>query len=246
MFEERMSSKELLGEYYSDLREIQLKASRFDCSVYTLNHLKRHRKELQVVIPRIFNTERANRYLGIFFYNRNEGCNMSPAWNMNFIDMGLMRTKKGDAAIVVYSDVDQALVMTPHFFDRYLERCLYQVDWKTRLKLMKAKTEVDIMEVYFSRNPFITWIETDVVFYNRTHIFAPVHDGVALLQWDKKLGLLKANTFVTEDMLDEKQLKMLGYAKAYFAMPRSERAKYDTPDFMNIVAKTDTFRETIW
>ena len=65
------------------------------------------------------------------------------------------------------------------------------------------------------------------------HIFAPVNDGVALLQWNKGKQLLQANTFVTNDMLNDKQLQMVEYAKTYFRLTNEERRKYKLPDFIS-------------
>lgn len=78
----------------------------------------------------------------------------------------------------------------------------------------------------------MTWIETRSVFRHKVHIFGPINDGVALLQWDKHRKLLQANTFVTEDMLDEKQTKMVKYAKIYISLPKAQRKKFRFPDFI--------------
>lgn len=78
----------------------------------------------------------------------------------------------------------------------------------------------------------MTWIETKSVFRNTIHIFGPVNDGVALLQWDKDNRLLQANTFVTMDMLNANQKQMVEYAKIYFSLPKAQRKKFRFPDFI--------------
>ena len=83
------------------------------------------------------------------------------------------------------------------------------------------------------RNLTMTWIETKSVFRNKIHIFGPVNDGVALLQWDKHRKLLQANTFVTMDMLDGKQLQMVRYAQIYISLPKAQRQKFRFPDFIS-------------
>ena len=79
----------------------------------------------------------------------------------------------------------------------------------------------------------MTWIETRSVFRNNVHIFGPVNDGVALLQWDKQKKLLQANTFVTIDMLDERQVEMVNYARIYPSLSDEQRMKFKSPDFIS-------------
>lgn len=105
-------------------------------------------------------------------------------------------------------------------------------DWRTRNELSRAKSLSDIIALYMKRNLSITWIQTKSVFRNAIHIFGPVNDGVALLQWDKKAKVLQANTFVTEDMLNEKQKEMVKYARIYISLPKAQRKKFQFPDFL--------------
>ena len=97
---------------------------------------------------------------------------------------------------------------------------------------MRAKTITDIVTIYMKRNPDMVWMETESVFYNKVHIFSPLNDGVALLQWDKDRKLLQANTFITIDMLNEKQIKMVEYAMEYLLLPNSQKEKINHPDFV--------------
>lgn len=243
MFNLKMSSYEMLEEYRADVQDVLFQAERFDCSEFVRKLLRRKRKEQLVVVDHIFKAKSGNRYLCLYFYLKSDN---SPNfyWIMaEYIMFGLIDTAEGVYAIAFYLDVEQALLLTPHFFERYKERMFESVaPWQIRQQLILAKSTPEIMKVYFSENPSITWIETENVFHNRTHIFAPVNDGVALLQWDKKMQLLKANTFITESMLNENQLTMLGYARAFLDMPKSERDKYQAPDFLKVVSYNQSFK----
>ena len=91
---------------------------------------------------------------------------------------------------------------------------------------------MSVIGIYMKRNLTMTWIETKSVFRDKVHIFGPVNDGVALLQWSKHHRLLQANTFVTMDMLDAKQTQMVEYAKIYFSLSKAQRKKFRFPDFI--------------
>jgi hypothetical protein len=95
-----------------------------------------------------------------------------------------------------------------------------------------AKNIIDVIGIYMKRNLTMTWIETKSVFRDKVHIFGPVNDGVALLQWSKRHRTLQANTFVTMDMLDEKQAEMVKYAKIYISLSKAQRKKFRFPDFI--------------
>ena len=176
---------------------------------------------------KIFKFFRGNRYIGI--------CSSSgkiKQWVWSSFHIGLMNTYKGIASIAFYTNSNQVIVLTPHFFKRYKERFSAVCDWQTRNRFDLAKSIEDIISIYISRNIGIVWIETESVFSNKTHIFAPVNDGVVLLQWDSDKKLLQANTFVTMDMLNDKQTKMVSAARAYMALPLEERKKFKFPDFI--------------
>lgn len=226
-----MSGTQLLKEYLTDLPEIQESTLRFDRSEYVGKYLKKRQKQNQVVITKIFKMSRGNRYIGICIYSQ-VGIGKMKQWVWNSFHIGLMNTYKGIASIAFYTDSKQALVFTPHFFKRYKERFSSVCDWKVRNQFSLVKSIEDIISIYISRNIGIAWIETQSVFRNKTHIFAPVNDGVALLQWDSEKKLLQANTFVTMDMLNDKQLEMVNAARAYLSLPIEERKKYKYPDFI--------------
>jgi hypothetical protein len=233
MFTDNMSSNELLDEYHSDLPFIQERALQFDESEYVNKHLFKRRKQSCVVITKPLKTPRGNRYLGIFIYVKNGKTKFTKQWEFSSFHIGFMNTFKGVTAIAFYADSKQALIFTPHFFRRYKERMLKICDWALRNALNEAKTIEDLVGIYVKRNLGTTWIETESEFGNKVHIFAPVNDGVALLQWNKDKQLLQANTFVTNDMLNDKQLQMVEYAKAYFRLTNEERRKYKLPDFIS-------------
>ena len=232
MFSEDMSGSELLQEYYADLSDIQSQTIKFDNSDYVARYLWKRHKNPHVVLSKIFSAPSGNRYLGILSYNQ-IGVGKQKQWNFSSFHIGLMDSAKGQCAIASYVQSQQALKFTPHFFQRYKERFMTECDWKTRSELSASHTEVETISVYMKRNLSITWIETKSVFRNKVHIFAPVNDGVALLQWDKSRKLLQANTFVTESMLDEKQVQMVEYAKIYFSLSKTQRKKFRFPDFIS-------------
>jgi len=231
MFVDNMSSDELLYEYNMDLPDIQAQTMRYDRSDYITNHLWKNRKKSKVVVSKHFVSSRKNHYIGIIIYTQS-GIGQSRRWEWSSFHIGLMHTFKGLSAVAFYTDSQQAVKFTPHFFKRYKERFSKVCDWRTHNQLMAAKSIEDILPIYIKRNLGTTWIETKSVFRDKMHIFAPVNDGVALIQWDKTKKLLQANTFVTLDMLDAKQTKMVDYAKAYFSLSEKERHKYKFPDFI--------------
>lgn len=231
MFIDSMTGVQLLKEYRTDLPEIQEKTLRFDESEYVSRYLQKRQKQSHAVITKMFRTSRGNRYIGICIYTQ-VGSGKSRQWIWSSFHIGLMNTFKGLVAIAFYTESQQALVFTPHFFKRYRERFYKVCDWKVRNKFDLSKSIEDIISLYVSRNIGIAWIETEAVFRNKTHIFSPVNDGVALLQWDSDRKLLQANTFVTMDMLNGKQLEMVKYAKIYLSLSPEERKKYDFPDFI--------------
>lgn len=229
MFVDTMSSTSLLQEYLADSDELQELAYRFNRSRRVSDYLRKRKKSLQAVITKVFRTERYNRYLGIFLYSR---AKHRTDWDLQPYFVGLMDTHKGTATIAFFKESERAVKFTPHFFRRYRERFLAVCDWQTRNQLANATSIEDLAAIYIRRNLGIIWIETSSVFRDKVHIFAPVNDGVALLQYDKERKLLQANTFVTMDMLDERQTQMVEYAKVYFQMPKRERELYQFPDFM--------------
>lgn len=231
MFIDSMSSKELLTEYSADLPELQVLTERFDHSDYVTRHLKKRKKNQKVVITKIFTTSRGNRYLGLLFYYQ-AGFGKNKGWDWSSYHIGLMNSYKGLCALAFFKESKQALKFAPHFFRRYKERFMRIADWQTRNELTSAKTLPDTIAIYMKRNLSITWIQTKSVFRNKIHIFGPVNDGVALLQWDNHAKILQANTFVTEDMLDEKQTEMVKYAKIYFSLSKAQRKKFQFPDFL--------------
>ncbi len=232
MFIERMSSNELLAEYGLDLADIQDKTLRFHRSEYVRRCLRKRHKQQVIILTKIFTSFRGNDYLGVIIYFQT-GYGKSKKWDFSSFHFGLMNTNKGVCAIAFYAEGNQAIKYTPHFFRRYKERFIKTCDWQTRGQLLAAKNIIDIIAIYMKRNLTITWIETKSVFCNKVHIFGPVNDGVALLQWDKGHKLLQANTFVTLDMLNNKQAEMVEYAKIYLSLSKEQRMKYRFPDFVS-------------
>lgn len=226
-----MSSEELLAEYSHDLPELQALTERFDRSDFVSRYLRKHNKAPKVVITKIFTTARRNSYIGLLFYYRT-GTGKNKGWDWASYHVGLMHSCKGLYAIACFTESNNALKFSPHFFRRYKERFMEIADWQTRNELDNTKSLKDVIAIYMKRNLSITWIQTKTVFCDTVHIFGPVNDGVALLQWDKRVKVLQANTFLTENMLNEKQMEMVKYAKTYISLPKAQRKKFHFPDFM--------------
>lgn len=231
MFEETMSSNELFDEYLLDLADIQNKTLRFDGSDYVRRYLWKHHKQPVVTITKVFISSRGNSYLSILVYSQT-GMGRAKKWDWLSFHIGLMETSKGIAAIAFYAESKQAIKYNPHFFQRYQERFIEICDWQTKSQFVMAKNIIDVISIYMKRNLTMTWIETKSVFRDKVHIFGPVNDGVALLQWSKHHRTLQANTFITIDMLDEKQSKMVEYANIYISLSKAQRKKFRFPDFI--------------
>lgn len=227
-----MSGKELVEQYQLDLEDLQNKTLRFDRSDYITRLLKKHRKKQSIILTKGFTSWRGNNYLGILIYTRNSTTSLK-SWELSSYHIGLIITAKGISAIAFYAESNQAIRFNPHFFRRYKERFAKVCDWETRNSLEAAKGIIDVIGIYMTRNLSMTWLETKSVFRDNVHVFGPVNDGVALLQWNKSHKLLQANTFVTMDMLDDKQTEMVEYAKIYCSLSKDERAQLQFPDFIS-------------
>lgn len=209
MFIQNMTSVELANEYRSDLPEIEAYSKLVDKSAYVHGLLKKERKKDCVCFVRYLKTSRNNTYISVFKYYKKEGSTKKNAkWNWQVWSFGLMQTFKGTCAIGFFEEASMAIVFQAHFFHRYKERLMKVCDWQTRNQLSQAKRIEDIAAIYIKRNPITTWLNTKSKFGDKEHIFAPVNDGVALIQWDGQN--IQANTFITEDMFSLQQHDMLG------------------------------------
>lgn len=228
-----MSNQEMMEEYLSDLISLNPQIIRFSESDYVRHLQHRRRKESQFVLSRHLAAAGGNRYVGLLSY-RQTGVGKSKHWVFDVYYIGLIRQKDCDYVVIFYEDANQALVITPHFLYRYKERFSTSplCDWRTRANLIRSKNIFEIASVYLERNLSVTWIETDVAFRGNVHIFAPIPDGVALLQWASGADVLQANTFVSFDMLSNKQINMVQQANLYLSMTEEERSRYATPDFV--------------
>lgn len=226
-----MSGSELLDEYFLDLKDVQAKTLRFNQSEFVKRKLRKRPKDPKILISKVFVSNRGNKYLVLLSYSE-PGNDVRRTRLMSSYHIGLLDTAKGLSAIIFYAESGQAVKYTPHFFSRYRERFMKVCDWQTRNALHSSKNTMDIVGIYMMRNLTMTWIETKSVFRNKIHVFGPVEDGVALLQWDTNHELLQANTFVTMDMLNDNQTQMVKSAKAYLALSEDQRMQYKFPDFL--------------
>ena len=230
MFIDTMTSTELLREYQADIEEIRQKTDSFDKSEYLNGYLRKHRKSQRVVITRHTKTSRNNKYLGVYIYCQ-VGKGKALHWTWASYHAAIMNTSRGQMIVTFYEENEQAVKYTPHFFQRYKERLMRVADWKLRNALNAADTQEKIATLYIQRNLGTAWIETKSVYKNKLHVFAPVPDGVTLLQWDDKYKTMQANTFITYDMLDQKQLDMVTSLKEYGKLSEEERKNVSDPTF---------------
>lgn len=230
MFEEKMSGSQLLDEYHADLEDIQFQTLQFDRSAYISDLLKKCKGQKQVIITGSSSSSRGNAYLTILIYDC-LGNGKENAWSLTSFNIGLMNTAKGICAISFYEKSKSVVKFTAHFFRRYKQRFKRICEQQIRTQLEQLESIVDIVLFYMKRNLSMTWIETGAVYSHIVHIFCPVSDGVALLQWDKRKKLLQANTFITMDMLDKKQNKIANYAIIYSAFSEEQKKQFGLPDF---------------
>lgn len=232
MLSERMSGHEMLEEYDRDLTVVQQQTLRYIESDYMQRLLHRHRRQQSLVTSKVFTLPNGNRYIGVVMFQQ-YGFGKRKGWSMESYHYGLLKAGNKLCAIAYCRDKGQAIKYTPHFFRRYKERFGHVCGWQARGELLASQNLTDLMAIYIKRNVGIVWIETEAVFRDKVHIFGVVNDGVVLLQWDNSRKVLQANTFVTFDMLDEKQAQMVYYAIKYSTLTEEERQKYAAPDFVS-------------
>lgn len=214
MFIQNMTSRELVQEFHLDLLEIQTKHNTIVQSSYVSNLLNKNRKNNSFMFVKYCTTARHNTYINVFVYTKDvNSTRKSTKWGWDVYSFGLMQTHKGTCAIGFFDDFQIAIVFQPHFFLRYKERFSKICDWKTRGILNQAKKVEDIIPIYVRRNPITTWINTKVKYKNKEHVFAPINDGVALIQFDGEN--IQANTFITEDMYSSQQYNLIEKSKCF-------------------------------
>lgn len=231
--ESRYNNKTLLElreEYFQDLNEITERTFKYNDSPPMQRLLRKNIKQKVVVATRIFKSSKGRRYLAIIT-NERLGSGQNKDWYMSSHRARLIDTPRGTEMVLFYGDNKRPVKLTTHFFERYKERFTDIDDWKTRKELALVKTTEDIMAIYFKRNLDITWIETEVTYNNKVHIFSCIPDGVALMQWDTDKQTLQANTFLSRDMLSKNQKVLVGYAEVYSQMSAEDKAKYAPPCF---------------
>lgn len=226
MYIQNMSMEEMAREYRADLPEIEEKNERVDGSAYTTKLLDKARRLDKCCFTRYYVTERGNKYINVFQYVKSEeSTRRSVKWNWSVRNIALMQTYKGLAAIVFFDKSNVSITFQYHFFIRYKERLLETCDWQTKNELLKAKTVEEIIAVWAKRNPDIIWINTKAKFGDKEHIFAPINDGVVLMQWDG--NHIQANTFITDGMYSNKQLEMLDQAECAVQEAKENQENYN-------------------
>lgn len=208
MYTLTMSSEEMLKEYMLDLPEIRASNELFNDSEYVNKLIAKNRKTGYFCVKRQISTLRRNRYLNVSIYNKNEqSTRLNQKWDWQVYSIALIETPKGTGAITFYEEIGIGILTQAHFFKRYKERIMKEANWKLRNALSQSKTLTDIIGIYIERNPTIMWINTSVRFEDKSHVFAPVNDGVALIQCTDKL--VQVNTFITESMYSNQQKELV-------------------------------------
>lgn len=211
MYVMNMTTEEMAREYRADLLELNANNNRIDNSEYVSKLINKHKKAGRFCFVRFSKTSRNNRYVNVYQYVKTKSTQQAVRWDWTVKSMALMQTRKGVAVIAFFADASIAIVFQQHFFNRYKERLLEVCDWKTRNELMNATTAEKVIAVWAKRNPNIIWMNTKSKFKEKEHIFAPIEDGVVLMQCDGER--IQANTFITKGMYSEKQLAMVEQAE---------------------------------
>jgi hypothetical protein len=110
--------------------------------------------------------------------------------------MLLYHNGKGHAGILLTNKM-QLIYHTGHFFERYNERA--------RLGL---KTLNDIIRSYMDENTDFQSREIEEIAPGIFKIFCVIPSGIILGMLNKPLMLLKANTFLSNDMLSKNQIEL--------------------------------------
>lgn len=208
MFIQTMTADELWREYSLDLPEIVAYNEHIDTSSYVTKLTKQYMKAGRFVFTRQCKTKRGNTYINVFTYIRDKSvAKACSCWEWYVMSVGLMNTPKGICAIMFSKDRKKALTFQAHFFVRYKLRMMECGDWKIRNALSQRNTTADIISYYIMRNQDVALMNTGAAYDKKQHYFASVNDGIALFQYNGKT--MQANTFVTRDMLSQKQKSML-------------------------------------
>lgn len=214
MFIQNMTSREMVKEYQADFPEIDKSIQKVNSSDYVETLLYKGRKKNEISFVRPLKTSRNNNYINVFQYiKQSDSTNKMARWEWHTYTFALMQTFKGTCAITFFEEIQCAIVFQAHFFMRYKERLLKECDWQTRNLLEKVKRVEDVIPIYIQRNPTLIWVNTKSKFGDKEHIFAPVNDGVALIQWDGDNA--QANTFITKSMYSLQQKDLVDYTQDF-------------------------------
>ncbi len=110
--------------------------------------------------------------------------------------MMLYHNGKGNVAISILGNL-QMVYHTGHFFERYNER--------NNLGLSTFK---DIVKAYMNETFVIDFKTLDEIAPGIFKVFCIIPSGVALGMFNEKINMVKTNTFLTNSMLSQNQLKL--------------------------------------
>jgi hypothetical protein len=108
----------------------------------------------------------------------------------------LYHNGRGHAALQVTLD-DDIVFITGHFFERYNERCK-----------LGLKTIHDIIRAYMNENNVFDLQEVEEIKPGIMKIFSVIPSGVMLGMYNYHHKIIKANTFLTNDMLNKNQQEL--------------------------------------
>ena len=110
--------------------------------------------------------------------------------------MLLYHNGRGHAAIAI-SPKNVLVYHTGHFFERFNERCK-----------LGLKTIDDIIRAYMKENNTYDMRVVEEIEPGISKVFCVIQSGIMLGMFNKKLNLYKANTFLSNNMLNTKQKEM--------------------------------------
>jgi hypothetical protein len=115
-------------------------------------------------------------------------------------------------AVIAILNNSKLLYHTDHFFERFNER-----------KKLGLKSFKDIVKAYLAETDVLKFEELKEVSPGIFKIFCVIPSGVILGMYNKNANIIKANTFLTSDMLSKNQNTLKEYLQAELEKYRNSR-----------------------